>query len=165
MKKNNHPNHSTPYLTQIKDEVKLIRTLDPEKLGDIIQFAAMHLLEKDEPNPFIAWRILTCYRWREGTPYAANLRRAFKALTGGYSLITEIHRLQKDPDYEFLGDWIRIVEAPTCDPYIGHAIDTGTMVLAYLAKCDSEDAATAFYTVLRWLTGYESLDEVLLMHS
>ncbi len=165
MIKNNHPNHSTPYLNQLRDEVKLIRKLDPEKLGDIIQFAAMHLLEKDEPNPFIAWWILTCYRWREGTPYAANLRRAFKALTGGYSLITEITHLEKDPEYEFLDDWIRIVNNPDRDPYIAHAIDTGTMVLDYLSNCDTEIAAKAFYVVLEWLTGYENIDDVLLMHS
>lgn len=165
MIKNNHPNHSTPYLTQIRDEVKLIRDLDPEKLGDIIQFAAMHILETDEPNPFVSWRIITCHNWHKDTPYGANLCDAFSALTGGYSLVAEINRLERDPEYEILIDWINIVNNPDRDPYIAHAIDTGTMVLEYIDKCDTEDAAKAFYSVLKWLTGYETLDEVLFMHS
>ena len=164
-KNNNLTNHSTPYLTQIRNEVRLIRELDPEKLGDIIQFAAAHILETDKPNPFVSWRIITCHNWHKDTPYGANLCDAFAALTGGYSLTTEIDRLEKDPEYEFLCDWIRIVNNPDRDPYIAHAIDTGTMVLDYLSNCDTEIAAKAFYVVLEWLVGYESIDDVLLMHS
>ena len=166
MRKNtNLTNHITPYLTQIRDEVKLIRDLDPEKLGDIIQFAAMHILETDKPNPFVSWSIITCHNWHTDTPYGANLCDAFSALTGGYSLVAEINRLERDPEYEILIDWINIVNNPDRDPYIAHAIDTGTMVLEYIDKCDTEDAAKAFYSVLKWLTGYETLDEVLFMHS